>query len=193
MSLFSGLYDRTLKWSQHRRAPGILTALSFAESSFFPIPPDVMLIPMSLTQPKRAWYFATITTVASVLGGVLGYLIGMFAFDLIQPALEQIGYMDKIRVVQTWFEEWGFWTVFIAGFTPIPYKLFTITAGFSAMAVLPFVIASFIGRGARFFLVAGLMVWGGERMEHMIRRYIDRISWIIILLIAVYLILRKVL
>ncbi|HED16635.1 MAG TPA: DedA family protein [Gammaproteobacteria bacterium] len=193
MSLFAGLYDRTLKWSQHRRAPGILAGLSFAESSFFPIPPDVMLIPMSLTQPKRAWYFASLTTIASVLGGILGYLIGMFAFDLIQPALEQIGYMNKIQVVQTWFEEWGFWTVFIAGFTPIPYKLFTITAGFSAMAIVPFAIASFIGRGARFFLVAGLMVWGGERMEHMIRRYVDRISWVIILLVAVYFILRKVL
>lgn len=192
MSLFAGLYDRTLKWSRHPRAPRILVGLSFAESSFFPIPPDVMLIPMSLTQPKRAWYFAGITTLASVLGGILGYLLGMFAFELIQPTLEQIGYMDRMRVVQTWFVEWGFWTVFIAGFTPIPYKIFTITAGFSAMAILPFVIASFIGRGARFFLVSGLMVWGGERMEHVIRRYIDRISWIIILLISVYFILREV-
>ncbi len=192
MSLFAGMYDRALGWSRHRRAPGILAGLSFAESSFFPVPPDVMLIPMSLTQPQRAWFFAGLTTLASVLGGVLGYLLGMFAFELIEPLLIKVGYIDKMNVVQAWFEEWGFWTVFIAGFTPIPYKIFTISAGFSAMALLPFVLASFVGRGARFFLVSGLMVWGGERMEHMIRRYIDRISWIIILLFAVYFILREV-
>ena len=175
MKLFSRLYVRVLDWSRHRYAPHYLAGLSFAESSFFPIPPDVMLAPMTLANPGKAWNFATLTTVASVLGGLLGYTIGLFAFELIEP---------KYLQVREWFTEWGFWAIFLAGFSPIPYKLFTISAGVISMALLPFILASFIGRGARFFMVAGLMAWGGERMEHTLHKYIDRIGWAMVLLIG---------
>jgi len=171
-----------MQWSRHPHAPRYLAGLSFAESSFFPIPPDVMLAPMSLAMPKKAWYYAGLTTFASVLGGLLGYLIGLFAFDLIEPYLHEWGYWEAYLTAQGWFERWGFWAIFIAGFSPIPYKVFTITAGVISMALLPFMLASAIGRGARFFLVAGLMSWGGERMEQALHRYVDRIGWVLVLL-----------
>ena len=192
MKLFSALFDRVMLWSAHRRAPAYLAGLSFAESSFFPIPPDVMLAPMALAKPERAWQFALLTTVASVLGGILGYLIGMFAFEMIEPLLHSAGYWEKYLQTRAWFDEWGIWVVFIAGFSPIPYKVFTITAGVVSMVFIPFVIASAIGRGARFFMVAGLMKWGGPAMQHTLRQYIDRLGWLVILaVIAAYFVLNN--
>ncbi|MCU7801848.1 MAG: DedA family protein [Candidatus Thiodiazotropha sp. (ex Lucinoma annulata)] len=181
MRLFSSLYARTMQWSRHPHAPAYLAGLSFAESSFFPIPPDVMLAPMSMARPKRAWYFAGLTTLASVIGGMLGYLIGMTAFDLIEPWLHNWGYWEGYQDTKEWFDRWGFWAIFLAGFSPIPYKIFTITAGVIGMAFMPFVVASAIGRGARFFLVAALMAWGGERMERALHRYVDRLGWLLVI------------
>ncbi len=180
-----------MRWAQHPRAPWYLGALSFAESSFFPIPPDVMLAPMALAQPRRAWWLALLTTATSVLGGVMGYLIGLFLFDLVEPVLHRAGYWDAYLQAQAWFEVWGFWAVFLAGFSPIPYKVFTISAGAIAMALAPFVLASLIGRGARFFLVAALMRQGGARMEMALLTHIDRLGWITVALALVgYLALR---
>ncbi len=188
--MFSLLYKKTLAWARHKHAVYYLSVLSFAESSFFPIPPDVMLAPMSLARPKKAYWFALITTIASVLGGILGYFIGQFAFDMIEPWLHQLHYWDKYLTAKVWFEEWGFWAIFIAGFSPIPYKVFTIAAGTLSMALAPFALASFIGRGARFFLVAILLSWGGEKLEKVLHTYINRIGWatviLLILGIAVY-------
>ena len=177
MKIFSPLYERAMTWSRHRRAPWFLGGLSFAESSFFPIPPDVMLAPMSLANPSRAWWFALLTTLTSVAGGLFGYLIGYYAFDLLEPWLRESRYWGAYEQAVMWFEAWGFWAIFIAGFSPIPYKVFTIAAGVASMALLPFTLASLIGRGARFFMVAGLMAWGGERMEGALRKYVDRIGW----------------
>jgi len=187
MKLFSNLYDRVLGWSAHRNASYYLAGLSFAESSFFPVPPDVMLAPMVLAKRNNAWKLATITTVASAIGGVFGYLIGMLAFESIEPWIKQFGYMDVYQHTQALFREWDVWIIFIAGFTPIPYKIFTISAGVAGMAFIPFVIASLIGRGARFFLVASMIYLGGDRMEGLLRKYIDRLGWIIIgLLVLLY-------
>lgn len=185
MKLFSKLYDKVLGWSRHRHAQWYLGALSFAESSFFPIPPDVMLAPMSLARPERAWHFALLTTLSSVAGGLFGYMIGVFAFDMVEPLLHAAGHWDTYQRAVAWFERWGFWAIFLAGFSPIPYKIFTITAGVVGMAFLPFIAASVIGRGARFYLVAGLMRWGGARMEQTLRVYIDRIGWLLILAVVV--------
>ena len=180
MKIFSALYEKTMNWARHPKAPWFLGGLSFAESSFFPIPPDVMLAPMSLAKPNKAWYYAFLTTVTSVLGGILGYFIGVFAFDLIEPLLHNYGYYDRYELAKNWFETWGFWAIFLAGFSPIPYKVFTIASGVVGMAFLPFVIASFIGRGLRFFLVAGLMAWGGEPMEKKLHKYMDIIGWALV-------------
>lgn len=180
-----------MQWARHRHAPRYLAGLSFAESSFFPIPPDVMLAPMALANPARAWWLAALTTAASVLGGVFGYLIGLFAFDLVEPLLHDAGYYPKYLQAKAWFDEWGFWAIFVAGFSPIPYKVFTITAGVISMAVAPFLVASLIGRGARFFLVATLMVWGGESIESALHKYIDRIGWLAVALAAAALLVLK--
>lgn len=192
MKIFSPLYNKMMSWAAHRYAPYYLAGISFSEAIFFPIPPDVMLAPMSLAQPQKAWWFATLTTVASVLGGLVGYSIGMYLFDLIYPWLVELGYTDTIRQVQVWFETWGFWVLFLAGsFTPIPFKFFTIAGGSLHMSLLPFIIGASIGRGSRFYLVSGLMRWGGARMDRGLRRCIDWLGWVILsLLIIAYIIYR---
>ena len=185
MQIFSLLYQRAMVWSRHRHAPWYLGGVSFAESSFFPIPPDVMLAPMSLANPSKAWRFALITTLASVAGGLFGYAIGYFAFDALEPWLRTSQYWDSYQAAVGWFERWGFLAIFVAAFTPIPYKVFTIAAGTLSMALLPFILASIIGRGARFFLVAGLMKWGGARMEAAMHIYVERLGWATVALVVI--------
>lgn len=158
--------------------------MSFAESSFFPIPPDVMLAPMSLANPGRAWRLALLTTLTSVAGGLFGYAIGHYGFDAIAPWLQASKYWEPYQAAVDWFTRYGFWAIFIAGFSPIPYKVFTIAAGALSMALLPFTVASLIGRGLRFYLVAGLMKWGGERMEAKLHSQIDRIGWATVALVT---------
>ena len=183
MKIFSRLYELVLTWAAHPRATRYLAALSFAESSFFPIPPDVMLAPMVLAQRQRAWMLAAVTTLWSVLGGIAGYLIGMFLFNVVAtPVINFYEAEAAFEVVRAKFQAHGVWIVFLAGFTPIPYKLFTISAGLASMSLLPFVAASLVGRGARFFLVAGLIYAGGDRFESQLRRYADAIGWTVLIL-----------
>lgn len=182
--MFTALYEKVMRWSRHRHAMWILGGLSFAESSFFPVPPDVLLAPMSLAQPEKALHFALLTTLASVAGGIFGYLIGYYFLDMIILWLENSHYWEGYLTAKEWFSEWGFWAVFLAGFSPIPYKVFTITAGALAMAFVPFVIASLVGRGARFFLVAFLLSMGGERLEKRLYLYINRIGWSAVFLVV---------
>ena len=137
MKIFSALYDRALRWAAHPHAERYLVGLSFAESSFFPIPPDVMLAPMTLAQPKRGWRFAILTTAASVIGGLAGYAIGWLALDAIEPLLRSLGYWDSYTRSTEWFVTWGFLAVLVAGFSPIPYKVFTISAGALHMLLRP--------------------------------------------------------
>ena len=185
MKLFAPLYDRAMRWARHPKAPWYLGGMSFAESSFFPIPPDVMLIPMSLARPEAAWRLAWITTLASVVGGLFGYLIGHYAIGSVEPFLQaRPSLWNGYQQALAWFADWGVWAVFIAGFSPIPYKVFTVAAGALNMALLPFVLASLVGRGGRFFLVAGLMKWGGAAMEHKIRQHIDRLGWATVALVG---------
>ncbi len=192
MHLFEGLYNRVMTWSRHPKAPWYLAGLSFAESSFFPIPPDVMLAPMTLARPSRWWRLAALTTVASVLGGLLGYALGALAFESLEPWIRDAGYWQGYVRARAWFHEWGFWAVFVAGFSPIPYKVFTIAAGSLSMVILPFIVASTIGRGLRFFLVAGLMAWGGERLENLLGRYVEILGWALVAAgVAGYLALRN--
>jgi membrane protein YqaA with SNARE-associated domain len=191
MKLFGPLYERVLVWSHHPKAPWFLGGLSFAESSFFPIPPDVMLAPMALAKPHNWFRLAMLTTVTSVLGGLFGYLIGWAAMDMVMPWVERVGYTHHLARAQLWFEQWGFWAVLLAGFSPIPYKAFTITAGGVGMALLPFTLASFIGRGGRFFLVAFLMARFGPAAEAKLKPAIEWLGWGTVALAALaYLLLR---
>jgi len=183
--MFQKLYDKAIQWSRHRHAERFLCVVSFAESSFFPVPPDVMLGPMALARPDKAKRFALLCTLASVAGGMFGYAIGYFLFDAILPWLESSHYWDSYQLAKSWFEKWGFWAVFVAGFSPIPYKVFTIAAGALNMAFLPFVAASFIGRGARFFLLAMLLAYGGEKLDAKLREYMDRLGWAVVAVVII--------
>ena len=184
MRLFGPLYERVIGWARHPHAERVLGALSFAESSFFPIPPDVMLAPMCLADRTKAWRYATITTFTSLLGGIAGYAIGYFLFEAIEPWLRETDYWNAYLTGKDWFDRYGVWAVFVAGFSPIPYKIFTIAAGVAVLNFPGFVIASFVGRGARFFLVAGLIVAGGDRMEALIPRYVERLGWAVVVIAA---------
>ena len=184
MKLFEPLYERVLGWSRHRHAERYLAAMSFAESSFFPIPPDVMLAPMCLADRSRAWRYALVTTVTSVLGGVAGYLIGLLLFEAIEPWLVTSHYWAAYETSRTWFDTYGAWVVLLAGFSPVPYKIFTIAAGVAMLNPLVFVLASALGRGARFFLVAGLIRAGGERFEAGLRQNVERLGWAAVALLA---------
>jgi len=191
MKIFTILYEKVKVWAMHPLAERYLGVMSFAESSFFPIPVDVMLAPMVLVKKHKAWRYAFIAMVASVLGGAFGYFIGVYAIDLVLPLLEKMHYMDAFEVGQKWLKEWGVVAIFIAGFSPIPYKIFTIAAGAFGMAFLPFVLASIVGRGARFYLVAALMYWGGEAMENKLKNYIDIIGWAIVIFITLFIVIYK--
>ena len=180
MALFKNLYERAILWAAHPHAERYLGGLSFIEAIFFPVMPEVMLAPMCLATPRKAGWFALITTLASVAGGLLGYAIGYFAIDAITPWLQDSRYWGAFQRAEQWFDQWGVWAIFIAGFSPIPYKVFTVAAGGLSMALLPFTLASFVGRGLRFFLVAGLMRWGGEKMERKLMHYVDVLGWLCI-------------
>jgi membrane protein YqaA with SNARE-associated domain len=185
MRLFEPIYARVLQWSRHRHAERYLAAMSFAESSFFPIPVDVMLAPMVLAARHRWIRLATIATLFSVLGGLAGYAIGYGLFDAIEPWLRESHYWDAYVTSREWFDEYGVWVVFVAGFSPIPYKVFTLAAGVAVLNLPGFFLASLIGRAARFFLVAGLVKAGGQRFEDGLSRNVERIGWLVIVVCAV--------
>lgn len=185
LKLFSYLYAKTINWSAHRHAHYYLAGVSFAESSVFPIPPDVMLLTMGLAKPSKSWHYALITTLFSVMGGLFGYVIGYFAMSLIEPYLLASSYAHYYYQVLHWFEKGDIWMVFLAGLTPFPYKIFTITAGAMHMALMPFVLGSLIGRGLRFFLLSGILYFAGERIEKHLRHFIDIIGWSLLLILAI--------
>ena len=191
MKIFSPIYQKMLDWAAHPKAQYYLAGLSFLESSVFPIPPDFMLAPMTLVKPQRAWWYASLTTIFSALGALLGYLIGMLFFALIGPWLVSLGYGDALAKAHQWFTHWGVLVMFIAAFTPIPFKIFTITAGVLHMAIVPFFFISVVGRASRFFLVAGFIKWGGPTVEPYLRKWIDWIGWSVIALIIVAIIISR--
>lgn len=178
MQLFENLYHAVMRVAKTKQAPLYLSLLSFLESFILPFPPpDVMLAPMSLATPRKALYFATLTLIASLAGGIVGYLIGAFLFEQAQPVIIDWGYQSGYEMVTRWFDQWGFWAVLIAGFSPVPYKLFTISAGALGLSFIPFIMASLIGRGMRFYLVAWCLAKFGPAIEHKLIRYIERIGW----------------
>ncbi|MBN8919374.1 MAG: DedA family protein [Rhizobiales bacterium] len=165
------LYDWCIAAAEKRHATWIMGSVSFAESSFFPIPPDVMLVPISLARPDRAYYYATICTLTSVAGGVLGYLIGHLLYDSIGLWLIQAyGYGGKVEEFRAAYAQWGAWIILLKGLTPIPYKLVTITSGFAGYNFLLFVLFSVITRGARFFLLAFLLNRYGAQARELIEK-----------------------
>ena len=191
MKLFGPLYERALVWSRHPKAPALLTGLSFAEAIVFPVMPEVMLAPMCLAQPKRGYWFATLSLAGSLVGAVVGYLLGHYAFELVRPLLEDLGWLARIDAQVASLREvlaespWkAFWLLVVAGFTPIPLKIFTWASGIVGVPMLPFLTSMFVGRGKRVFLVALAIRFGGERAEKALHRYIEPIGWSALALLA---------
>lgn len=196
-SVFRRLYDWVLSWAETRHGPAALGVLSFAESSFFPIPPDPLLMALALGAPKRALHFAMICSVASVVGGMAGYAIGWgfwaalddFFFSYVPGVTPEA--FESVRAL---YERWDFWAVFIAGFTPIPYKVFTLSSGVFGISLPVFIVASILSRSLRFFLIAGLIFFFGPGIQSFIDRYFDRLIWLFLaLLIGGFLVLEFVL
>ncbi|MEM6739049.1 MAG: YqaA family protein [Pseudomonadota bacterium] len=169
--MLRGLYDWTMSLASHKHALSVLAAVSFVESSVFPIPPDVLMIPMIIAAPHRAFLIAGVCMVASVLGGIAGYGIGFFFYEQVgAPVLESLGKGEAMAAFNTRFNDFGFWAVLVAGLTPFPYKVITIMSGWTAMPLGTFVVTSIIARGARFFLVAWLLWQFGEPIRDFIER-----------------------
>ncbi len=172
VGMFKSLYHWTLSLSQHPRAAWALAAIAFAESSFFPIPPDVILIPMSLARPKRAFFYAGVCTIASVLGGILGYFIGSVLFDTLgQWLINLYGYGARIESIRIFYDTWGWAFILVKGLTPIPFKLVTIVSGLLGYSFPLFVLLSIVTRGARFFILAGLLHSFGDQIKALLEKH----------------------
>jgi membrane protein YqaA with SNARE-associated domain len=178
------LYDWTMNQATRPGAKSFLAFIAFIESSVFPIPPDVLLIPMVLADRKHAWRIAFICTIASVVGGALGYVIGSFFFDVIgQPILDLYGYTDQFERFKLAYNEWGGWIVAFFGLTPFPYKVITIASGVTHLDFLIFMVASILSRAARFFLVAGLLWKFGEPIRTFIEKYLGLLTFLFFVLL----------
>ncbi|MFK7835562.1 MAG: YqaA family protein [Sulfitobacter sp.] len=178
------LYDWTLSLAQHRHALWALAIVSFVESSFFPIPPDIIMIPMIIARPNRAFVIAGVALLASVLGGLFGYAIGAFAYETIgQPILAALGKGDAMAEFSTRFNHVGFWAVLVAGVTPFPYKVITIMSGWTAMPLGTFIITSILARGVRFFLVAALLWKFGAPVRDFIEKRLGLMFTLFVLLL----------
>lgn len=176
--MFRALYDWTLRLAHHRHALRSLALVSFAESSFFPVPPDVMLVPMILARRDKAFLIAGVCTLASVIGGILGYAIGYFLYDTLGQWLIQLyGMGDKIEQFRAWYQQWGAAIILIKGLTPIPFKLVTIASGLAAFNFPLFILSAAVTRAARFFLVAALLKRFGEPVQAFIEKRLNLLAW----------------
>ena len=185
MRPFHFVYSKILDWSASRFAILWLSLISFLESSILPIPlQDLLLASMVLKKRSKAFYFATICTVASVIGAIVGYYIGVYAINLIMPMLNKFNYIPELYTAEKYFNTYGIWIILIAGFSPIPYKLFTITAGMMAMPIIPFVVFSLIARGARYFLISYLVRKLGKMADTWLNKYIDWLGYLLIIIIV---------
>ena len=184
--MIKNLYNKTMALAGHPQAIFLLGAVSFIEASFFPIPPDVMLIPMVLMNPSRAWLFALVATAFSVLGGIFGYIIGTFSYEHIaEPLLYSLGKEAQMVDFSNKYNEIGFWAVITAGISPIPYKVVTIMSGATNLNFAVFLGASMASRGVRFFVVAGLLHFYGHEIRDFIERYLNRVFMLFVILLVV--------
>lgn len=189
--IFGGLYNRAMRWAEHPKRERYLVGVSLFESFIFPVPTALLMIPMVIATPDKAIRLATITTIMSVFGAAIGYMLGWGAMSVIEPWITQMGWLPKLEIAREEFVKYGVLAVAIGAFTPAPFKIFTLTAGMLSMPFLPFLLVSFIGRAAHFFMIALLMAWAGPKMEPLVRKYIEWLGWAIIVLAIVGFLIHK--
>lgn len=185
--MFKPIYLWTLRLAKHRLAPIFLAIIGFIESIFFPIPADVMLAPMCLANRQKAWRYAAILSIASVIGGFVGYFLGAYFQDTMLSILDKVAGSDKVATIKSWYLEYGLIIVFVSGFTPIPYKVFTILSGIMGMNFWAFALMSALSRPLRFFLVAWAIKAGGERLERLVLQYIEYLGWLCTIILGILL------
>lgn len=192
MKIFGPLYERAISWANHKRAPTYLTVLSFIEAIIFPIMPEVMLAPMCVAQPKRGWWFATLSLIGSMAGAMVGYFLGHYAFEVLKPLFAAMGMLGSIEsgiaLIQAKMAE-SPWAVFtflvVGGFMPIPMKVFTWASGIVGVPLPQYVLSMLVGRGKRVYLLAAVIRIGGPRAEAALRRWIEPLGWIATALVVV--------
>jgi len=189
--IFAGLYQRAMGWAVHPHRERYLIGVSIFESFIFPLPTALLMIPMVIATPDKAIRLATITTLMSVFGAVVGYLLGWGAMSIIEPWITQMGWTEQLASAKAEFAIYGVLAVGIGAFTPAPFKIFTLTAGMLSMSFIPFLLVSLVGRGAHFYLIALLMAWAGPKMEPVVRKYIEWLGWSIVVLAVIGFVIHK--
>ena len=189
--IFAGLYNRCMQWADHPKRERYLVGVSVFESFIFPLPTALLMIPMVIATPDKAVRLATITTLMSVFGAVVGYLLGWGAMEVIEPWIAKMGWVPQLELARAEFVTYGVLAVGIGAFTPAPFKIFTLTAGMLSMSFIPFLLVSLIGRGAHFFMIALLMAWAGPKMEPTVRKYIEWLGWAVIVIAVAGLLIHK--
>lgn len=185
MALFAPIYERALTLAAHPRAPAILGGWSFIEAIFFPVPPEVMLGPMCLARPRSGFWYATISLTLATLGALVGYLIGALASGWVEELVAWAGYTARFNEIKELARTQGFWLLFVGGFIPVPFKIFTLASGVVGMPLLPFLLGALVGRGKRVYLVAFAIWLGGERMERQLHKHIETIGWAVLALLVI--------
>lgn len=189
--IFTGLYNRAMGWAEHPKRERYLVGVSLFESFIFPLPTALLMIPMVIATPDKAIRLATITTLMSVFGAAIGYLLGWGAMSVIEPWITEMGWLPQLESARLEFVKYGVLAVGIGAFTPAPFKIFTITAGMLSMSFIPFLLVSLVGRAAHFYMIALLMAWAGPKMEPVVRKYIEWLGWAVIALAIVGFLIHK--
>jgi len=189
--IFTGLYNRAMKWAEHQHRERYLVGVSLFESFIFPLPTALLMIPMVIATPDKAVRLATITTIMSVFGAAIGYLLGWGAMSVIEPWITEMGWLPQLEAARADFVTYGVLAVGIGAFTPAPFKIFTVTAGMLSMSFIPFLLVSLVGRAAHFYMIALLMAWAGPKMEPVVRKYIEWLGWAVIVIATIGFLIHK--
>jgi len=183
--IFKAFYDRCMSWAEHKHRERYLVGVSIFESFVFPLPTALLMIPMVIATPNKWVRLATITTIMSVVGALIGYFLGYAAISVIEPWVIKMGWWDQLLMAKNEFVTHGVWAVALGAVTPAPFKLFTITAGILSMNLVSFFIAALVGRAIHFYMIAGLMAWAGPKMEATVRRYIEWLGWGLVAIVVI--------
>lgn len=189
--IFAGLYKRAMRWAEHPHREQYLIGVSLFESFILPLPTALLMVPMVLATPEKTFRISTITTIMSVFGAVVGYLLGWGAMSVIEPWITQMGWQEPLNLARLEFAKYGVLAVGIGAITPAPFKIFTLAAGMLSMSFVPFLLVALVGRAAHFYMIGYLTAWAGPKMEPVVHKYIEWLGWAIVVLAVIGLLIHK--